>query len=72
MLEIKHQSVTSQNGEIVAVIIDIETFRKMEAIIEDYGLTHFMEEADLDETLDRESALAFLRSLEDGPKNGSL
>ncbi|NLD98265.1 MAG: hypothetical protein GX640_00180 [Fibrobacter sp.] len=72
MLEIKHQSVTSESGDVVAVIIDIATFRRMEAIIEDYGLVHFMKEAESDETLSREDAIEYLRTVEEGPENGSV
>jgi len=33
------------------VIVDLETFNRMESIIEDNGLAKFMEEAEQDETL---------------------
>ncbi len=72
MLGIKHQSVTSETGEITAVIIDIETFRWIESIIEDYGLIHFMKEADSDETLGHEGALKYLQSLEKVAETGSV
>ncbi|HOJ97848.1 MAG TPA: hypothetical protein PK024_13535 [Methanospirillum sp.] len=64
MLEIKHQSVMSESGEVTAVIIDIDTFKKIEAIIEDYGLLHFMQEAESSEVLERNEALQYLQSLE--------
>lgn len=72
MLEIKHQSITSESGEVTAVIIDIDTFKKMEAIIEDYGLSHFMKEAETSDLLDREHALEYLRKLDEPSVNGSL
>jgi hypothetical protein len=72
VLDIKHQSVTSETGEITAVIIDIETFRRIESIIEDYGLIHFMNEADLDDTLGHEEALKYLLSLDEVAENGSV
>jgi len=59
-------------GKKVAVIIDIETYKRMEAIIEDYGLIHFMKEAETDDTLNREDALAYLHLVEKIPENGSV
>jgi hypothetical protein len=49
MLELNHQSVISETGDITAVILDIETFKKIEAIIEDYGLAQYMHEAEDDD-----------------------
>lgn len=72
MLDIKHQTVTSETGEITAVIIDIETFKRIEAIIEDYGLIHFMNEVDSDEVLGHDEALKYLKSLEKVAENGSV
>ena len=51
MLDIRHQSITSEDGKPVGVILDIDTFKKIERIIEDYGLAHLMAEAEDDETL---------------------
>ncbi|NLL10382.1 MAG: hypothetical protein GX268_05730 [Methanomicrobiales archaeon] len=59
MLDIRHQSITSEDGKPVGVILDIDTFKKIERIIEDYGLAHLMAEAEDDEILGREEALKF-------------
>jgi hypothetical protein len=45
-----------------AVIVDLETFYRMESIIEDYGLARFMEEAEEDETLTVHAAKKHYRS----------
>lgn len=62
MLDIRHQSITSEDGNPVGVILDIATFQKIETIIEDYGLAHLMAEIEDDEELDRESAIEFYKS----------
>jgi len=40
-----------QKTRIQAVILDLETFNRMEFIIEDHGLGKFMDEAEDDEIL---------------------
>jgi hypothetical protein len=62
MLEIRHQSITSEDGKPVGVILDIDTFQRIETIIEDYGLGHLMSEAEDDEELEREYAIKFFKS----------
>ena len=51
MLDIKPQYIVSDDNEPVRVILDIKTFHKIEAVIEDYGLDRLMDEADDDELL---------------------
>ncbi|WFN33457.1 hypothetical protein L1S32_06240 [Methanogenium sp. S4BF] len=51
MLDIKPQYIVSEDNEPVRVILDIQTFHKIEAVIEDYGLDRFMDEADDEEPL---------------------
>jgi len=70
MLDIRHQSITSEDGTPVGVILDIDTFQKIETIIEDYGLAHLMAEAEDDEVLGREDALKLYKSTIAGPNNG--
>ena len=57
MLDISHQFITSEDGKPIGVIIDIETFQKMESIIEDHGLAHLMDEILDDEELDLDEAI---------------
>nr|WP_319539626.1 hypothetical protein [uncultured Methanospirillum sp.] len=70
MLDIRHQSITSEDGRPVGVILDIDTFQKIEAIIENYGLTHLMAEAEDDEELGMEDAIKLYKSSIAGPDNG--
>lgn len=70
MLDIRHQSITSEDGKPVGVILDIDTFQRIEAIIEDYGLSHLMGEAEGDEELGREDAVQLYKSTINGPNNG--
>ena len=51
MLDIKPQYIVSDDNEPVGVILDIQTFHKIEAVIEDYGLAKLMDEADDEEPL---------------------
>jgi len=51
MTAIPRRYITDAKNQKQAVIVDLETFDRMEAIIEDYGLAKFMEEAEDDEIL---------------------
>ena len=44
MLAIKKEYIVTANNKKKAVLIDVETFNKMEELIEDYGLGKFMDE----------------------------
>ena len=44
MLAIKKEYNVTANNKKKAVLIDLETFNKMEELIEDYGLGKFMDE----------------------------
>ena len=57
MLDISHQSIILEDGKPVGVIINIETFQKMESIIEDHGLAYLMDEVLDDEELDLDEAI---------------
>ncbi len=45
MLAIKKEYVVTANNRKKAVLIDFETFKKMEELLEGYGLGKYMEEA---------------------------
>lgn len=62
----KRQYVTDEHHRRVAVQLDIETFEKLERILEDYGLARLIEEND-DEVLDLEAARAYYDALEKAP-----
>lgn len=51
MTAIPRKYITDARSRKQAVIVDLETFNRMESIIEDHGLTRFMDEAEADETL---------------------
>jgi len=55
--------ITDARNQKQAVIVDIKTFNRMESIIEDYGLSQFMEEAEEDEILSVHEAKKFYKSL---------
>lgn len=55
--------ITDAKNQRQAVIVDLETFNRMESIIEDNGLAKFMEEAEGDETLSVHEAKKHYRSL---------
>jgi len=44
MLAIKKEYIITANNKKKAVLIDVETFNKMEELLEDYGLGKYMEE----------------------------
>ncbi len=51
MLKIKKEYVINSENKKKAVLIDIETFEKLEELLENYGLAKFMEEVEDEETL---------------------
>ena len=63
MLDIKPQYIVSDDNEPVSVILDIQTFHKIEAVIEDYGLARLMEEADDEEPLSLSEAQNYYTTL---------
>ena len=63
MNAIPRKYITDARNRKQAVIVDLETFNRMESIIEDNGLAQFMEEAEEDETLSMDEAKKYYRSL---------
>ena len=51
MLKIAKKFVTNEEDKKIAVQIDIETFGKIEEILENYGLVKLMQETTGDESL---------------------
>jgi hypothetical protein len=66
MTAIPRKYITDAKNQKQAVIVDLETFNRMESIIEDNGLAKFMEEAEEDETLTVHEAKKHYRSLKKG------
>ena len=51
MLAIKKEYVVTGDNRKKAVVVDIDTFNKMEEIIENYGLAKYMEEVENEKAL---------------------
>jgi hypothetical protein len=59
-MQIKRQYIVDESDRKVAVQLDIDTFSKIEAVLEDCGLVQFMTEDDSeDEMLDIEQARSY-------------
>ena len=63
MTAIPRNYITGSRNQKQAVIVDIETFNRMESIIEDHGLGKLMEEAEDDEVLTVHEAKKHYKSL---------
>ena len=63
MLEIKKTYVTDSKKRPIAVQIDIQTFEKMEQLLEDYALGQFIEENDPEDVLSVAEAKTYYESL---------
>ena len=55
-MEIVKSYLTDEDGTVTAVMIDVETFRKIESVLLDQNLARAMAEVEDDETVDLESA----------------
>jgi PHD/YefM family antitoxin component YafN of YafNO toxin-antitoxin module len=63
MLAIKKEYVINENNKKKAVLIDVETFDRMEELIENYGLAKYMEEVEREESLSLDHARKHYASL---------
>lgn len=63
MLNIKKEYVITDEKQARAVLIDIETFEKIEEILENFGLGKYMEEVENEEALGIEDAKAQYETL---------
>ncbi len=52
MLKIEKRFVVDEEGKPIAVQIDLETFKKIEEILEDYGLAKEIQAVEDEESLD--------------------
>jgi len=64
MLEIDKKYIVDENKKAVAVQIDIDTFNKIEQLIEDYALGHLIEENSPDEIFSLNEAKSVYRKLQ--------
>lgn len=63
MLDIKKRYVTDSKKRPVAVQVDIETFEKIERVLEDFALGKLIEENDEEENLSVAEASEFYSKL---------
>ena len=63
MTAIRRKYITDANNQTQAVILDLATFNRMEAIIEDHGLAKIMEAAEDDEILSVHEAKKYYKSI---------
>ena len=63
MLEIRKQFVVNEKNQKVAVQIDLDTFEKIEDLLENYVLAQKMKEVTEDESLELEAAKAYYQKL---------
>jgi len=59
MFKIKKEYVVTNDNKKKAVLIDIETFEKLEEILESYGLGKYMEEIEGEEVLSIDDARSY-------------
>ncbi len=63
MLTIKKKYIVDENDQKVAVQLDIETFQKIEQVLEDYALGELIKENKPEDRLSLEDAKAFYKTL---------
>ena len=63
MLDIKKEFVVTNSNRKKAVLIDIETFERIEEILETYGLGKYMEEIKDEEILSIKDATSYYKTL---------
>ena len=63
MLEIEKKYIVDKNKKAIAVQIDIETFNKIEQLLEDYALGQLINENSPDEVLSLKEAKSFYNKL---------
>ena len=63
MLKIRKEYIITDDNQKKAVLIDIETFKKIEEILEDYGLGKYMKEVEEEEPLSMEDAKKYYHTL---------
>jgi PHD/YefM family antitoxin component YafN of YafNO toxin-antitoxin module len=64
MRDIKKEYLITGDNRKKAVLIDIDTFEKIEEILESYGLGKYMEEVENEEALSLSAARRYYQGLE--------
>lgn len=60
-MEIAKSYITAEDGSIQSVVIDFETYRKIEEVFVDQALAKAMDEVEDDETISLEEAKVLLK-----------
>ncbi len=63
MLKIKKTYVTDEKKKLIAVQIDIDTYQKIEQLLEDYALGQLIDENDPEENLSLNEAKTYYEKL---------
>ena len=61
MLEIVKRYIVDESNNRLAVEIDIDTFNKIEEVLENYGLYHLMKETEYSESLNLSEAKEYYK-----------
>ncbi len=64
MLEIKKRYIVDEEDRRVAVQIDLETFTRIEEVLEDFALARWITDAQEETALDLEAAKEYYNSLD--------
>lgn len=64
MEDLKKSYIVDEQNRKIGVQLDIETFNKIEEILENYALARLIEEHDDEEALELDEALAYYNALE--------
>ncbi|MFT4156221.1 hypothetical protein [Parafilimonas sp.] len=63
MLDLKEKYIINKQQKPVAVQLDIKIFKRLEDVLEDYALTQYMKETDLEEKLTLNEAKTYYKRL---------
>lgn len=63
MLELKEKYLVDSNNNPIAVQLDIETFKRLEEVLEDHALAQYMNESADDEKLNLKEAKAYYKKI---------
>ena len=64
MNEIKRKYIVDENNRKIAVQLDLDTFNKIEEVLENYALVQLIRENEDDEALSREEAKSYYQKLD--------
>jgi hypothetical protein len=66
-MNIERKYIINENNQRIAVQLDIDTFERIENILENYALAQLMDEdTEGEATLDHDKAIEFYKTLEKG------